>query len=92
MAEILEIAKNGALKTQIMYKANLSFTQLNDYLKFMMDVGLLSSLNENGKDIYTATVKGNEFIQRFCELTELVKGESTKNLVKHPPRHLWIKI
>jgi predicted transcriptional regulator len=33
IAEILEIAKEGTLKTQIMYRANLSFTQLNDYLK-----------------------------------------------------------
>jgi predicted transcriptional regulator len=28
IAEILEIAKNGTLKTQIMYRANLSFAQL----------------------------------------------------------------
>ena len=29
LAEILAIAKNGYLKTQIMYRANLSFAQLN---------------------------------------------------------------
>ena len=32
IAEILEIAREGTLKTQVMYRANLSFTQLNDYL------------------------------------------------------------
>ena len=37
MADILEIAKEGTLKTQIMYKANLSFTQLSDYLSFMLN-------------------------------------------------------
>jgi predicted transcriptional regulator len=41
ISEILEIAKEGTLKTQIMYKANLSFAQLNDYLKFMVKTSLL---------------------------------------------------
>ena len=43
IAEILEIAKEGILKTQIMYRANLSFTQLNEYLKFMLKINLLES-------------------------------------------------
>jgi len=30
--EILKIAKNGAKKTEIMYKANLSFFQVEQYL------------------------------------------------------------
>src|SRR5512137_2511913 len=52
IAEVLEIAKEGTLKTQIMYKANLSFAQLNDYLKFMLKIELLQKLVEQGKDIY----------------------------------------
>jgi predicted transcriptional regulator len=37
MAAIIEIAIEGTLKTQIMYKANLSFTQLTEYLPLMLD-------------------------------------------------------
>jgi len=33
IAKILQTAKDGALKTPIMYKANLSFAQLNEYFK-----------------------------------------------------------
>ena len=49
IAEILEIAKEGSLKTQIMYKANLSFTQLNDYLKYMLKTTLLKKFVIEGK-------------------------------------------
>ncbi|MGD8546155.1 MAG: winged helix-turn-helix domain-containing protein, partial [Candidatus Bathyarchaeota archaeon] len=52
MAEILEIAADGALKTQIMYKANLSFTQLNNYLEFMQEIDVMKKVKENNKDIY----------------------------------------
>ncbi|HLE75364.1 MAG TPA: winged helix-turn-helix domain-containing protein [Candidatus Bathyarchaeia archaeon] len=96
IAEILEIAKDGTLKTQIMYKANLSFTQLNEYLEFMLKIRLLEKLNANGKDVYITTEKGLDFLQRHYELTELLKGENEngngKNGVKLPPQHLLKKI
>ena len=89
IAEILEIAKEGTLKTQIMYKANLSFTQLNDYLKFMLKTTLLKKLVHGGKVMYAATEKGLDFLQRHCELTELLKeNEKSKNGVKIPPQKL----
>ncbi len=90
IAEILEIAKDGTLKTQIMYRANLSFTQLNDYLRFMLRINLLNKIVENDKEIYKATGKGIDFLQRYREITELLKGEGDnyKNNVKIPPPHL----
>ena len=92
IAEILEISKEGTLKTQIMYRANLSFAQLNDYLKFMLKTGLLSKFRANGKDVYTASDKGTDFMQRHFELTELLKEEENrKNSVKVPPPNLFKK-
>src|SRR4030066_1108459 len=93
IAEILEIAKEGTLKTQIMYKANLSFAQLNDYLKFMLKIRLLNKVVEFGKDEYFATEKGLDFLQRQCELTELLRGEDEriKTGVKVPPESLLRK-
>ena len=91
IAEILEISREGSLKTQIMYRANLSFTQLNDYLKFMLKISLLEKVLMNEKDIYRATVKGLDFLQRYNEITELIKSEEEsngKNGIKIPPQHL----
>jgi predicted transcriptional regulator len=93
IAEILEIAKEGTLKTQIMYKANLSFAQLTEYLKFMLKIKLIQKLNRQGKDVYITTDKGLDFLQRQCELTELLKTEEEKpkNGARIPPASLLRK-
>jgi len=90
IAEILEIAKEGTLKTQIMYRANLSFTQLNDYLRFLLKINLLDKVVQNDKEVYKATEKGMDFLLRYREITELLKveGDNHKNNVKIPPPHL----
>lgn len=94
IAEILDIARDGSLKTQIMYRANLSFTQLNDYLKFTLRIGLLEKVFQNDKDTYKATDKGLDFLQRYHEITELIKTEEDsngKNGIRIPPQHLLKK-
>jgi predicted transcriptional regulator len=80
MANILEIAKEGTLKTQIMYKANLSFTQLNDYLSFMLNNNLIVPTHLEGKELYIITEKGSDFLIKHSELLQLLKK---KSLVKN---------
>ena len=93
IAEILEIAKEGSLKTQIMYKANLSFAQLSQYLKFMLKIKLIKKVANQGKDVYISTEKGLDFLQRQCELTEMLKTheEKPRNGAKIPPASLLRK-
>jgi predicted transcriptional regulator len=92
IAEILEIAKNGTFKTQIMYKANLSFAQLNEYIKFMINAELMEQSNQSGREVYAATAKGADFLQRHNELTELLnKNGNGKNGIKVPPQKLFRK-
>jgi len=88
MTEILKITKEGILKTQIMYKANLSFTQLNDYLKFMLNNNLIKITNIEGKEVYVVTEKGIDFLQRHNELTKLLKTRSNGNKGTIPLHHL----
>ena len=90
ISEILEIAIDGALKTQIMYRANLSFTQLNDYLGFMLKIHLLEKIRQNGKDIYRSTEKGLDFLERYHHIAELLRNDddNIRNNVKIPPPHL----
>lgn len=79
IAEILEIAKDGALKTQIMYRANLSFAQLNAYLDFMLKIHLLGKIVDNGKEVYRSTEKGLDYLGRSREIMALLETESEKD-------------
>ena len=90
IAQILEIAKDGTLKTQIMYKANLSFAQLNDYLRFMLKINLLMKTDKNRKEIYKATEKGIDFLQRHQKISELLKSEAenSSKSITAPPENL----
>jgi predicted transcriptional regulator len=62
IADVLEVAKGGARKTQIMYGANLSYKLLTRYLKKVMNMGLVR--REDGS-IFKLTEKGSDFLQEF---------------------------
>jgi len=55
IAEILVVAKELALKTQIMYKTNLSFAQLNEYLSLLLKQLI------RAYDIFKATEKSENY-------------------------------
>ena len=78
IAEILTIAKGGSLKTQIMYRANLSFAQLNEYLNFLTKMEFLEIQNEKRKNTYQTTNKGNIYLEKYEELADLL-GENEKD-------------
>ena len=65
-ADILRVAKKGAKKTQIVYKANLNFKIVKKYLKRLLENGLLDS-SERGKLFHT-TDKGANFLEQHSEL------------------------
>jgi predicted transcriptional regulator len=72
MAEILKIAKEGSLKTQIMYRANLSFAQLNEYLSFLTKMNFVKLENENKRNIYIITQKGEKYLDKYREISFLL--------------------
>ena len=72
LAEILNIAQGGSLKTQIMYRANLSFAQLNEYLNFLTKMEFLEIQNENRKDNYVTTSKGDRYLEKYTDLANLL--------------------
>jgi len=79
MAEILEIAREGVLKTQIMYRANLSFAQLNEYLSLLLDLNLLEAVKITEKTMYKTTDKGLRYLQSYREIRELLKKGKENN-------------
>jgi predicted transcriptional regulator len=92
MAEIMNVSRNGALKTQIMYKANLSFAQLNSYLKFLARTNMLEKNSGQGKEIYKATQKGLDFMEKQHGIMDLLCDEHEgRNGVKMPPENMLAK-
>jgi len=80
MAEILEIAKNGALKTPIMCRANLCSAQLDEYLHLLLEIGLLEAVNKGEKNLYRTTTHGLHYIQGHKKLTALLDTEREWNI------------
>ena len=76
MAEIIGISKKGTSKTHIMFKANLSFSQLNQYLSVLSRLGLLKKLANNGRVVFQATPKGLEFMERQQRVIDLLSDDS----------------
>lgn len=91
IAEILAIAKDGALKTQVMYRASLSYAQLIDYLRFMLKLKLLEEVEIDGKEVYKITEKGLDFLQRYSEIRRLLKLESDEVAGKEEGMNIQVK-
>lgn len=79
MAEILGIAMEGVLKTQVMYKANLSFAQLNEYLRLLLDLKLLELTGDNQRNVYKTTSKGVLYLESYKKIRTLLKKEEENN-------------
>jgi predicted transcriptional regulator len=75
MAEIMEFTKERQLKTRIMYKVNLSFNQINEYLSFLTEMRFIRIQVENKKKSYELTSKGYSFIENYKEMENLLKPE-----------------
>ena len=75
MAEIMEVAKGSKLKTRIMYKVNLSFSQVNEYLSFLTEMGFLRVRVENRKRLYETTAKGKLYIENYMEMSNLLRSQ-----------------
>ena len=90
IAEILAIAKDGSLKTQIMYRANLSFAQLNEYLNFLLKRDLIKVDTENVKTLYKTTSKGIKYLENYEEISNLLR-KGNGNPVKANSPIFWLK-
>jgi predicted transcriptional regulator len=75
IVEILKTALNGKVKTHIMYKARLSYAQLNEYLPRLVENGFLENLKvkrrTDYKRVFRTTQKGIKFIENFENMRSL---------------------
>ena len=74
IADILEVVSFGAKKTQIMFKANLSYKTLTKYLLEVTNASLVSYHQD--RQYYTLTEKGQDFLSAYklyCETNKHVE-------------------
>jgi len=67
---ILDSARPGISKTRIMYTAYLSYFQLGQYLKYLIENELLEL--EAGTQLYRPTEKGLKFLNMSYDLNEML--------------------
>ena len=75
MASILNEAVRGAKKTRIMYRCNLSYRQLQRYLKLLLGMELLSLVSKKESDekiFFKTSAKGRAFLDAYRRLRALM--------------------
>ncbi|MEM0313452.1 MAG: winged helix-turn-helix domain-containing protein [Candidatus Bathyarchaeia archaeon] len=82
IAQILSLSGNGALKTQIMNRASLSFAQLNHYITLALKADLLEKMDRRGKQLYKITEKGTLFLQLYRDIIQLIGIDNCDSQVR----------
>lgn len=76
VAEILKTARDGRIKTHIMYKAKLSYSQINTYLKWLVQKDFLENKTIARKrqviTLYKTTSKGLLFMDSIETVNQLL--------------------
>jgi predicted transcriptional regulator len=68
ISEILEICRNGANKTRIVYQANLNFRTVNPYLKILIEKNLINT--DQGE--YRATQAGMNLLESINKVNKML--------------------
>jgi len=85
--EILKTAVNGRIKTHIMYRAKLSYSQINEYLPLLVEKGFLEnakvSRRKQHTTVYRTTSKGLQFLENLRSVNRLwTEGFSLNEVVE----------
>lgn len=81
--EILSVSRKPTQKTRILYSCNLSYDQLQKYLKYLSHHELLSSSNSKGKERFQTTEKGLEFIKGYERLNRFLEERQNSVVVRN---------
>jgi predicted transcriptional regulator len=66
--------RNGSIKpTHLMYKANLSHSQMKSYLEDLMTKGLVEEIKEKRSKKIGITKQGREFFLQYMKVKEFEK-------------------
>jgi predicted transcriptional regulator len=80
---MLQSSVSGATKTKMMYEAFLSHSQVEEYLGFLLERGLVTLLPD--KKHYHPTEKGLRFIEMYGEIQDAVSLGTQPGAAPGPP-------
>ena len=73
IADMLRVGENGAGKTEIMYSANMSYSQIQKYLDYLVNQGFINKVNmDNTVVAYQVTDSGLKLLKAIDTLMEML--------------------
>ena len=73
IADMLKIGENGVGKTRIMYGANLSYSQIQKYLGFLVGQGFIDKMEVGNPAVtYKVTENGLKLLNTINRLREML--------------------
>jgi len=82
MYNILLFSRGKKSKTNIHYYTILSFNQLKEYFRLLLEKNLLHLKEVDGHKIYETTEKGVNFLESFKEIQEYLSNQDEMLLLK----------
>ncbi len=74
IADMLRVGENGAGKTEIMYSANMSYSQIQKYLGFLLSHGFIHKVKVGNPVItYKVTDKGLGLLKNIDGVMEVLE-------------------
>ena len=74
IADMLKVGENGAGKTEIMYSANMSYTQIQKYLGFLLSHEFISKVEVGNPVVtYQVTDKGLRLLRNIDGIMEVLE-------------------
>lgn len=74
IADMLRVGENGAGKTEIMYSANMSYTQIQKYLGFLLSHGFINRVEVGNPVVtYQVTDKGLNLLKNIDSIMEVLE-------------------
>ncbi len=73
IAEMLKVGENGAGKTEIMYSVNMSYSQIQKYLGYLLSEGFIDTIKIGNPCVYyRVTEKGLKLLELLANVKEML--------------------
>ena len=85
IADMLRIGEKGAGKTEIMYSANMSYSQIQKYLEYLVNQGFLNKVDlDNTMVAYQVTDTGLKLLRAIDNLIAMLEPAPSATPLDQP--------